>query len=317
MKKLVYGLLLLLAAGIAGTVATAGASGGFSFNTKEVFDEKIIANKDIKNIEIDLTSADLTLHQTSDEDIKVELNGKANKKYSDRFQLDIDENGETLDINLAGEDRIEFNFGINIVDTNVDVYLPERVFDRINAKTSSGDIDASGIKAKEIVLNSQSGDVGMDSSASEGKTVLKTSSGDIQSLSNSAPALDLKSESGDMMIRDQKAKETLLYTSSGDINVVNAAGAVKADSSSGDIHIENKKLTGNIDAEASSGEIIIELDEKPDSLSVDFKGGSGEGTVDLDGLSYEEKSEDEIQGKIGSGKYAIKARTSSGDFQLR
>jgi lia operon protein LiaG len=59
------------------------------------------------------------------------------------------------------------------------------------------------------------------------------------------------------------------------------------------------------------------LDEKPDSLSVDFKGGSGEGTVDLDGLSYEEKSEDEILGKIGSGKYMIKARTSSGDFELR
>lgn len=317
MKKLVYGLLLLLAAGIAGTVATAGAAGGFSFNTKEVFDEKIIANKDIKNIEIDLSSADLVLHQTSDEDIKVELNGKANKKYSDRFQLDVDENGETLDIRLSGEDRIEFNFGINIVDTNVDVYLPERVFDRIYAKTSSGDIEASSIEAMDIVLNSQSGDVGMDSSTAEGKTVLKTSSGDIQSLSNSAAAFDIKSSSGDLMIRDQKAKETILHISSGEINIANAAGDVKADSSSGDINIENKKLTGNIDAEASSGEITIELDENPNSLAVDYKGGSGEGTIDLDGLSYEEKSEDEIKGKIGSGKYTIKARTSSGDFQLR
>ncbi|MDQ0860640.1 hypothetical protein [Bacillus sp. V2I10] len=52
----------------------------------------------------------------------------------------------------------------------------------------------------------------------------------------------------------------------------------------------------------SSEEITIELAEKPDSLAVDYKGGSGEGTIDLDGLSYEEKSEDEIKGKIGSGE---------------
>ncbi|MCM3594813.1 DUF4097 domain-containing protein [Metabacillus idriensis] len=317
MKKLVYGLLILLAAGIAGTVATAGTAGGFSFNTKEVFDEKIIANKDIKNIEIDLSSADLTLHQTSDEEIKVELNGKVNKKYSDRIKLDVDEKGDTLDIVLSGEDRMQFSFGINIVDTNVDVYLPERVFDRINAKTSSGDIESADIKAKEILMTSQSGDVALDSSTSEENMILKTSSGDIQSISNSASSFDLNSESGDLIIREQKAKETVLHTSSGDMNVVNTTGSINADSSSGDIIIENKKLTGNIDAETSSGEITIGFEEQPDSLEVDYKGGSGEGSVDLDGLNYEEKSEDEIKGKIGSGKYTIKARTSSGDFQLR
>ncbi|WP_191562051.1 DUF4097 family beta strand repeat-containing protein [Metabacillus idriensis] len=318
MKKLVYGLLILLAAGIAGTVATAGAAGGFNFNAKEVFDEKVISNKEIKNIEVALSSADLTFHQTSDEDIKVELNGKVNKKYKDRFQLEVEEKGNTLEIALSGEDRLEFNFGINIVDKNVDVYLPERVFDKIHGKSSSGDIKGTDMQAKEeVVLNSNSGDVALEHSKSAERMMLKTSSGDIQSLKNSAEDFELKTNSGDLTIRDQQGKETVLDTSSGDITISEALGNLKADSSSGDILIENSELTGNIDAEATSGEISIEFDKEPSSMEIDFNGGSGEGTVELEGLSYEEKSEDEIKGKIGSGKYKLKVRTHSGDFELR
>jgi len=40
------------------------------------------------------------------------------------------------------------------------------------------------------------------------------------------------------------------------------------------------------------------------------------GTVDLEGVNYEEKSEDLIIGKIGDGEYELKVETSSGDFQL-
>ena len=41
------------------------------------------------------------------------------------------------------------------------------------------------------------------------------------------------------------------------------------------------------------------------------------GSVHLEGMLYEEKSDNLIKGKIGDGGHLLEVRTNSGDFDLR
>lgn len=142
--------------------------------------------------------------------------------------------------------------------------------------------------------------------------------------------------SGDILIQDLKAKETLFDTSSGDIvarnlytevnrfhsssgemELSNVTGDIEAESSSGDMIIDYVNANGNLDAKTSSGDVTVTYQNEPNSLAIDFEGSSGEGEVSLKAVSYEEKSENTIRGVIGSGFFNLKVETSSGDFSLR
>lgn len=278
MKKIVYGLLLLFIIGVVGTIISVSASGGFSLDTYNVSEKVVVNNKDFSKIEIDLSSSDLTVLPTTEKEITVELNGKISKKLKKKIKLDVKERDNTLKIELKDEDQIKFNIGVMIVDTNVEVYLPEKIYESLKIDLSSGDIEIENIKSKEFILEASSGDI---------------------------------------IVRDLEATINQFHTSSGEIKASNIIGNIAADTSSGDITIQNEEVTGDIKAEASSGNVTVEFEKEPSSLAIQFKANSGEGEVTLDGVSYEEKSENEIRGKIGSGDFKLKVDTSSGDFYLK
>jgi lia operon protein LiaG len=278
MKKLVYSMLFLFAVGVVGTLISVSASGGFSPETWSIHDEVQVKGAEISRIEVDLSGSDVALHPTDGDEIIVELNGKISKKHKEKVRLDVDDNGGTLKVGIKGLDQIFLNVGVLILDTNVEVFLPQKIYDSIHVNTSSGDITVQGFKAK--------------------KTLLEASS-------------------GDLLVRDFHSDQHMFQTSSGEMELSNVTGDIEAKSSSGDILIKYENTSGNLDAKTSSGDINVEFREQPDSLAIDFKGSSGEGRVSLDGVNYQEKSENEIRGVLGSGDYKIKAETSSGDFSLR
>ncbi|MFD2445413.1 DUF4097 family beta strand repeat-containing protein [Bacillus sp. CGMCC 1.16607] len=278
MKKIVYSMLFLFSVGVAGTLISVSASGGFSLDTYNVGDQVVVNNKNISDIEVELSSTDVTVHSTSDKEITVELNGKISKKLKKKLNLDVKEKGDTLKISLDGEDQIKFNIGVLIIDTNIDIYLPEKLYDSINVDISSGDIDLKELKAKEYSL--------------------ETSSGDISA-------------------KDIDGVQSNINATSGDIDLKNVKGDISIVSTSGDINIHNKEVFGNIETKATSGDVTVEFDKQPESLAIDFNATSGDGKVSLDGVSYEEKTEDEIRGKIGTGEYKLIVDITSGDFVLR
>ncbi|HYK71662.1 MAG TPA: DUF4097 family beta strand repeat-containing protein [Pseudoneobacillus sp.] len=278
MKKVVYSMLVLFIIGVVGTLVSVSASGGFSLDTYNVSDQAVITNKGISEIEMDLSSTDLALHPTTDDEITVDFNGKISKKLKNKITLDVKEKGNKLSIGLKGEDQIKLNIGVLIIDTKVDVYLPNRVYESLIIDNSSGDIELKDLNVKEI---------------------------------------SLKTSSGDMIIHNLASSENLFHTSSGEIQLTNIKGDLTAETSSGDIFIQSEKTYGDIKANTSSGDISIEFEENPKSLAINFNASSGDGEVSLDGVSYEEKSEHEIRGKIGSGEYELNAHTSSGDFYLK
>jgi lia operon protein LiaG len=278
MKKVVYLMLLLFIVGVVGTLVSVSASGGFSLDTYNVHDKTVVNNVDISRVEIDLSSSDVTVNSSDSDEITVELNGKISKKLKKKLKLDVQEKGQTLKIGLTGEDQIIFNIGVLIVDTNVEVFIPQKIYDSIKIDTSSGDILIQDLKAKE--------------------TIFETSSGDI-------------------IASNLYTEVNRFHSSSGEMELSNVTGDIEAESSSGDMIIDYLNANGNLDAKTSSGDVNVTYQDVPNSLAIDFQGSSGEGDVSLDGVNFEEKTENAIKGMIGSGHFKLKVVTSSGDFTLR
>jgi lia operon protein LiaG len=141
-----------------------------------------------------------------------------------------------------------------------------------------------------------------------------TSSGDIQAKNLSVSDLAFEATSGDMKVERVASKKAHLLSTSGDIYAegLEATGKLSIEATSGDIHsIRSNGRTMHMIA--TSGDVSIE--GISDSLSIDFQGG--EGTVDVPGFLFEEKSEERIIGKIGKGEASLKVRTTSGDFSLK
>lgn len=317
MKKLVYGLLTLLIIGVAGTIVSVSASGGFSFDTYSLEDTEVVNGNNIDHIEVDISATDLKVIPTDDSDITVNLTGEISRKYENEIKLDVKEKGDSLKISIAGEDQIKFNIGVLIVDTNLEIRLPEKLYESIRISASSGDIEIADQKAKEITLETNSGSIFADDMVSENDFTMMASSGEIYANNNRAEKFELKANSGDLIVDNQTAKKSTFNTSSGDINLTNALGDLEIEASSGSIMIDNDEVTGHIDARASSGDVDVEFSKEPESLAIRFNGSSGKGEIDYKNVKYKEKSENEIVGEIGSGEYELTVNTNSGDFNLR
>ncbi|WP_075980065.1 DUF4097 family beta strand repeat-containing protein [Bacillus massilinigeriensis] len=317
MKKLASGLLLLLVIGMVGTIVSLKANGGFSFDTYNVSDKKTVNGENIEEVEIDSSSSDVKVVPTDEKEISIELSGKVSKKLKRKLQLDVVERGNKLEVALKGENQLKFNIGVLIVDTNINVYLPEKVYQSIKVETSSGSNEIDSLKAKELSLRTSSGDLLARDSVAEDTFIIQSSSGEVDLKNNKANIFDVKVSSGSLYAVDLDGKESTFHSSSGEISLKNVIGEIVAEASSGEIIIDNEETTGNMYTETSSGDVSVAFDKKPTSLAIDFKGNSGEGNVEIKGLKYDEKSEDNIIGQIGSGQYKLKVRTSSGDFELK
>ena len=94
-------------------------------------------------------------------------------------------------------------------------------------------------------------------------------------------------------------------------------GDIEVAVSSADTKIVNKEMNSDIKIESSSGDVDIHFQKQPQSLNLNYDGISGKGTVQLDGMLYEEKSDHRMKGKIGKGERLLEVMTTSGDFNMR
>lgn len=295
MKKLVKVALIMLLIGLCGSVATASMTDVFSFETVDVNKSEEIAGDKIKKINIKTSSVDIKVVPTKSEQIKVDFTGEVSKRLKDTYDLVVEKNGEIIEIEVTNED-LYFYIGIPVIRLDLVVEVPEKEYEELMVTASSGDIDLKGLQANDLYFKTSSGD--MEITGIEGKTIRAEAS------------------SGSIKMMNATAEYSTYEASSGDITLKNNEGNMNIVTSSGTIEIDNEKLSGDIFAEASSGDVNVSFVEKPTSVAVEFRGSSGEGRIDLDGINFEENSENKIIGQIGNGEFEIKVNTSSGDFNL-
>ncbi|WP_121664356.1 DUF4097 family beta strand repeat-containing protein [Metabacillus litoralis] len=297
MKKAVLFAFFLIVVGIAGSVVTAATTDVFSLEMKDILQEEEVNGDEIQHIEVGTSSTNIKMVPSKGDSIKVKLTGKVSEKLKDKYKLVVTEEGDTVNIDVENQD-LYFYVGFSFIELNLEIEVPEKEYQSLVVESSSGDIDISQLKVEEFRTEASSGDITIDQISVSTNNKMEASSGTIHVKNSSASVFDLGASSGDIILQ-------------------NVDGHVEAETSSGSIELNNKQVTGNINALASSGDVIVQFDESPKSLAVDFRGSSGEGVIELEGFSYEDKSENIINGKIGSGEYELKVRTSSGDFQLK
>ncbi|MFD2216722.1 MULTISPECIES: DUF4097 family beta strand repeat-containing protein [Metabacillus] len=297
MKKAVMFAFFLIVVGIAGSVVTAATTDVFSPEMKDILQEEEVKGTEIQQIEVGTSSTNIKMVPSKGDSIKVKLTGKVSEKLKDKYKLVVTEEGDKVNIDVKNQD-LYFYVGFSFIELNLEIEVPEKEYQSLVVKSSSGDIDISQLKVEEFSTEASSGDITIDQISVSKNSKMEASSGTIHAKNSSASVFNLGASSGDIIIQ-------------------NIDGHVEAETSSGSIELNNKQVTGNINALASSGDVIVQFDESPKSLTVDFRGSSGDGVIELEGFSYEDKSENIINGKIGNGEYELKVRTSSGDFQLK
>lgn len=190
--------------------------------------------------------------------------------------------------------------------------------ERININTSSADVQMVSGDAEQIVIKLE----GKANQSYRKKTALRVKeAGDTLNVEVDLPnGISFGLAPNDVNLKvelpEKIYKELKLESSSGDLSLdsVNAV-YMQLRSSSGDIQV-SRFSADLIEFRASSGDIGILLSDWPSGLDLDFRSGSGDGRVGLEGFEYETDKSNRIVGKIGEGKIKMKVRTSSGDFSL-
>ncbi|TMV52856.1 DUF4097 domain-containing protein [Paenibacillus mesophilus] len=301
MKKSAMIGIVLIAALVWGVLATWNSGKGFAGGWLSLSTSKIDISESYdadayQNIAIDVSSSDVNVVRGSSDRIEVRVHGKTSTNYSDEIGLRAEPKGGTLKLGIDKPERKQFGFVIHSVTMTVE--LPEKRWNEIKVKVGSGNVDVAKINGKSIEAETSSGNVKL--SASEAKTIeLKTGSGNVQADGFKADTFTFDTKSGTVKLKDGAAK-------------------VKGETGSGDIRIEFPELLHDTSLSTGSGNVTIELDREPKSMTVDWRLGSGKASIGWKGLNGMEKSEDGKSGKgtFGNGDTTLKVVTGSGNITM-
>ncbi|WP_226683185.1 DUF4097 family beta strand repeat-containing protein [Sutcliffiella horikoshii] len=236
------------------------------------------------------------------------------RKTWTNIKLKVKEIDGTIQIEVE-QPNMEFQIGTNITNLKLEIEVPEKTYTELSTYSTSSDIQMSGLHVDSLRTEVTSGDIMVEGITITDSYSIDLTSGDVRIENTKAKSITIEGTSGDITFKEVLS-DVQVDTTSGDINVWGVEGNVDVETTSGDIDIDNERVTGNIEVEVTSGDVRVQFDENPTSLVVDFKGQSGKGTVNLNGMLYKEKSERNIEGQIGDEEFLLKVRTTSGDFRL-
>ncbi|MFT8318982.1 MAG: DUF4097 family beta strand repeat-containing protein [Sporolactobacillus sp.] len=275
----------------------------------------------IEKISVRTTSIDIQIIQTEEAELRAELCGSGWDE-AEVEQLELTINHQENQLIVAARRKTAVLFPLRLLlngerSLSLNLYIPSQVYSELVVSSQSGDLEICQLLARYFEFSSRSGNLIVEDCVAKDSLSADTSSGDIMLTRILAQGrVSSQASSGDVVLKNLQAETILLRTHSGDIHVSNYRGHLQAVASSGDVVLENDQLSGNLSAQASSGDVTVIFNEAPDNYSIDYKGSSGDGHVNMKGLSYEEKSEHRIIGQKGVPQYQIDVRTSSGDFMI-
>ncbi|RYL88872.1 DUF4097 family beta strand repeat-containing protein [Sporolactobacillus sp. THM19-2] len=314
MRKFIYAALGMILIGIIGVAMILLSTDLLDFEKTDA-QKKTADSQGISEIQVDAGSLDVTVEKTTGRTLTAEIQGWGNGQMTRRTKLEMQRHGQALHI-LADQNPqfFAFSFGWK----KLAVKVPAQLYQSITVHSGSGDVSVQSLRANDLSVTTNSGDITAENNQAPGNFTAKASSGDIVlKQTRAVDQVSVTTRSGDIDLTGLVAGHSYVNASSGDITVRNFSGDLSSRADAGDLVLKSERLSGNLSAEASSGDVIIGFNQDPDSLTLDYRGRSGEGIVMTKGLLYKEKLEDLIIGRKGNGKYHIKVRTNSGDFVLR
>ncbi|MCX7614588.1 MAG: DUF4097 domain-containing protein [Clostridiales bacterium] len=249
----------------------------------EVVSDNTITGNDIKEVSVDWKSGNIRLRQNDNSDIRfVE---STQKKYKNS-QLKYEIKDGKLSIKQNKNHFSRFQFLFYSYDSVVDVYLPQKLYDTINVKCTSGQIEAQKIQTKDFVADTTSGKISLSDIKAD-QSILSAVSGSINGKSLDFGKIDCKATSGR-------------------IDIDGSFQNITAKCTSGSLTILAKKCPNTIIADVSSGKIALTIPEN-DGFTIHFGVTSGSFQSDFE-LPNVRKGD-----KSGTSTY----KNGGADFDLR
>ena len=241
MKKTIIAIcILLVVVYIAGTFVYKS-----TFEMDKVGEEKVIEADKIKSIKVTTSAANIRVtSDTTDNKIKVKLDGEINKKLRDQYQLKVAEVNGQLDIAFLSKENI---VGIKLgseKEINISILLPKEVHRNLNLTTSSGDINMENILADNLELTTTSGSLSLKASESKGDALIHSTSGDITLENNTINLLNAETTSGKVKTNALDFQSGQIITTSGDVtlNFRSIMEELKINTTSGNVEANFKKI---------------------------------------------------------------------------
>lgn len=153
-----------------------------------------VSEKDLKNLNINLSSGDITI-----EDIDIE--GRLKTSSGDIYITGC-ENGKDIDLKVSSG-------SIKVIDSN---------FENINQKQSSGDTNIENVEANKVTMSQSSGTTMLDSLTTDSLEA-KVSSGSFDMTNSTSKEAKITATSGDIDINKTSSDKLYLHVTSGDVDL--------------------------------------------------------------------------------------------------
>ncbi|MDF2680057.1 MAG: hypothetical protein K0R47_1247 [Brevibacillus sp.] len=278
-SKKLFGLcLLLFIVGAAGLVWLFSKQEYFTFSLKSVNEERAVSQS-IKGLNLSTETIDVIIGPSNQSTAIVRLVGNAVDQQMERLQFtsEVGTDG-ILNVTLREQNHIGMFFMGN-GHLQVEVLVPEAVYESIILETATGDIKSSALKAKQAILTSSTGDI------------------------------ELGGFQGEQLTVD---------TDTGDLKLLQIHSALKIESSTGDVSkLVLSELTHHVDIRTDTGDVRISADKKPTDAKLELESDTGDISVDWSELKYDRKEEHNVEASIGTGDSVISVKTATGDIRIQ
>jgi lia operon protein LiaG len=260
-------------------------SSGFDGNVNE---ERFYDLGDIKDLNVDVSSAEIRIMVVNNDKLRVHLHGTASGQLP---FLDDKKYGRGLTI------EVKRNPGLGFSRSNLilDIDLPKRYERNLTLNSSSGGISIPDLKLEELQVNMSSGDLSIESILTR--------------------VFIYDSSSGELTANRVESSESRLELSSGSVKIDRFTGDLDVEMSSGDVEISYINFNNTISIDSSSGDISITLPEDA-NFELDSETSSGKIICDYPITISGGQDRDQLKGIVGSGVNRIHVEASSGDISI-
>lgn len=292
-------------------------TGQLSWNTGtapgRTHDDKALDASAIKNIEVQVSSADVTIVPSEDAQIHVVLKSNlSDEKLRERFEYRSEQNDDKLLVFLQGKGG---NFGLNgDPNIHVDIRVPKQVFDKVEVRSASGDGHFESLNAKSLQVDSASGDIEIKSYKGTSLTAT-TKSGDILLHSIEADNTRVGVASGDVSVQGLTGQSFDTESASGDLDLTGIAAQIRAQVTSGDVDVTMKEVREDVDISVTSGKVQLHV-PKSSAFSFDLQTRSGSLNSKIPDSNITSEDKHHQRGTVGSGGPSVRLNATSGDIRV-
>lgn len=263
-----------------------------------------LSKDEFDSVDIQIDHGSLRILPSIDSQMHVDVKDKSYKQL-----LTVEIVNRTLMVKLT-EESIKwgiFNFNLNMTSPLVTVQLPQKVYELIKIYTDNGKITGTLLKSTIFSAESDNGQIELkEITASE--LLVETDNGNISLSSIEAERLTAISDNGSVSLSYAKLQKSRLKTDNGIIFLIEAEGAIQAETDNGKIFLGTAHIERNLNFKTDNGSITIETALKPENVAIRAQRDSGSATI------FGEKSK---QAVFGTGQHAVLLTSDNGNIEVK